>query len=338
MNILSLSYDDFKSKVKDLYKRDRFIAASAYRQIFFHGDISFENVKDMKRDPEFLKSLSGDLEFNTGKIVKKVETDGVLKFVTELFDGNRIESVIIPMFTHNTLCVSSQAGCKMGCRFCETAKAGFKRDLLADEITAQLYNAKFLLNYDIRNIVFMGMGEPLDNYENVVKAISVINDERGFDIPLTRITLSTSGIVPGIKKLSENNWAEKINLAVSLNATEDKTRSYLMPVNKRYPLETLISELKKFPLRTKGTVFMEYVLIKGVNDTVEDALRLVEISKMFKTQINLIPYNPGKDSEFQTPGEDAIENFKKILIQDSVFVRRRATKGRDVMAACGQLS
>jgi 23S rRNA (adenine2503-C2)-methyltransferase len=338
MNILDLTFDEFKQILKDDFKKDRFLAASAYREIFKRGNPTFKDVKDINRDGEFTRNLSKKIKIDRGEIVKKVSTDGVVKFVTELFDGKRIESVIIPMFTHNTLCISSQVGCRMGCKFCETTKDGLKRNLTPSEITGQIYNARFTLGHDIRNIVYMGMGEPLDNFQNVIKSLSIISDPRGFDIPLTRITLSTSGLIDGIKKLSKYSWAKKINLAISLNAPNNKIRSTIMPVNNRYPMEELIDVLKKFPLRTRGAIFVEYVLIKGVNDTIEDAKRAVNYLKPINYQINLIPFNPGKNSKYQTPDEQTIEAFRDSLIDSKVFVRRRATRGSSAMAACGQLS
>ncbi|MCP3926684.1 MAG: 23S rRNA (adenine(2503)-C(2))-methyltransferase RlmN [Desulfobacterales bacterium] len=337
MKILEQTFDDFKSLIKEYYKKDRFLAASAYREIFKNGNLNFRSVKDMNRNPDFMKSLTADLRLNIGDIEQKNSED-VLKFVTKLSDGLKIESVIIPMFTHNTLCISSQVGCRMGCKFCETGKDGLKRNLSVEEITAQIYNARITLGYDIRNIVYMGMGEPLDNFKNVIKSLEIISDPRGFDIPLTKVTLSTSGRVDGINKLSEQKWAEKINLAVSLNASNDSIRSKLMPVNDKYSMGKLIEELNKFPLRTKGSIFVEYVLIKDVNDSIDDARRLVEYLKPIKNQINLIPYNPGKDSLYRTPDERTVEQFRKVLIDSEVFVRRRATRGRMAMAACGQLS
>lgn len=338
MNILELNFEEFKQLLKENYKKDRFLAASAYREIFKKGNITFKDVHDLNKDPDFVKKLSKTIKIDNGEIVEKVSEDGVVKFVTKLFDGNRIESVIIPMFTHNTLCISSQVGCRMGCKFCETTKNGLKRNLTTSEITGQIFNAKFILGHNIRNIVYMGMGEPLDNFDNVVKSLSIVSDPRGFDIPLTRVTLSTSGLIDGIKKLSKFSWAEKINLAVSLNASNNRIRSEIMPVNNKYPMDELIDALKDFPLRTKGAVFVEYVLIEGVNDTVEDAKKVVDYLKPISFQINIIPFNPGKNSKYFTPDEETIESFRNSLIDSKAFVRRRATKGRLAMAACGQLS
>ncbi len=271
---------------------------------------------------------------NLHLIKKQTSQDGTEKFLFGLQDSERIESVLIPEKDRLTLCVSSQVGCALGCRFCLTGTIGFKRNLLAHEIVDQVIAVQRLIKpRRITNIVVMGMGEPLLNLENVSEALWRITKLIG--ISRRRITLSTAGIIPGIKKLPE--IAPKVKLAVSLNATTDEVRSMLMPVNKRYPLSELLKALKDYPLEPRQRITFEYVLIKGVNDRPEDAQRLIKLLSGIPSKINLIPFNPHEGSGFEPPPEETIKKFMSLLENSPITVTLRRSRGRDISGACGQL-
>ncbi len=265
---------------------------------------------------------------------KKTSSDGTEKYLFMLEDGNSIESVLIPDEDRLTLCISTQVGCKLNCTFCLTGKGGFIRNLSHYEIIEQILSVK-REGHNITNIVLMGMGEPLDNYENVIKSIKTMISPHGLKIPAKRITLSTSGLIPEIKKLSKENL--KINLAISLNASDNETRDKIMPVNKRYPIEELLKTLKEYPLPPNRRITFEYVMIKGLNDSIEDAKRVSNILKNIKCKINLIPFNSFEGSDYETPDYKNVEEFQNLLISRHYTVIIRRSKGADIYAACGQL-
>jgi len=254
------------------------------------------------------------------------------------------ESVVIPMRrgseTTHTLCVSSQVGCAMGCAFCETAQMGLLRSLRAEEIVAQWYAATRMLGHPVRNIVFMGMGEPLDNLDEVLRAIEVLTDHRGPAVAMRRISVSTVGRTDGLLRLRESvqrtGW-RALNLAVSINAPNDEIRSRIMPVNRAMPLRTLVPILESWPLRAAGAICCEYVLIPGVNDRPEHAAELAVLLRGIRCCVNVIPYNPRRDSPWPAPEESEVLRFLADLESHGQFCKRRRTKGRDTMAACGQL-
>jgi len=294
------------------------------------------SAPEFKGSPRLEEALKGRVTLDPGEVVKTFKEENLTKFITRLSDGLKMESVIIPMTRHNTLCVSSQVGCKMGCAFCETARLGFKRSLTAAEIVGQVYNARHTLGHDIKNIVFMGMGEPFDNFDAVMTAIQVINSQKGFDIALRHITISTAGLVPGIDRLAQMNLPN-IRLAISVNSPDDGVRSRLMPVNNRWPLAELKKSLMAYPLPKRGVFLFEYILIKGVNDSLNDAERLGEFIHPLPVRLNLIPYNPIDAFNHETPCDEDMHNFADILTGKGVFVIKRWSKGRSVSAGCGQL-
>ncbi|MEM1184014.1 MAG: radical SAM protein [Planctomycetota bacterium] len=265
-----------------------------------------------------------------------------------------IESVVIPMVGRTgtrtfTLCVSSQVGCAMGCGFCETAQMGLIRSLSAEEIAGQWWAATHVLGKQIDNIVFMGMGEPLDNIDEVIRAIGVLTDHNGAGVPMSRITVSTVGRIDGLKKLDEvvkrEGW-RRLGLAVSINAPNDRVRDELMPINRGMPMLELRDALLGFRGGCSRKICFEYVLIPGVNDAREHAKQLSEYLDPFKGiegvrsplgLVNVIPYNPRRDSPWPAPTEDSVERFMRWLGDDGLFVKRRRTKGRKMMGACGQL-
>jgi len=273
-------------------------------------------------------------------ISRRIQDGGVTKFAQRRPDGLEIESVIIPMWRAGsrwtTLCVSSQVGCAMGCTFCETAQLGRLADLSAAEIVGQVVAARHEFGGDVRNVVFMGMGEPMDNFENVIQAVRVLTDPMGLSMGMGRITISTVGRIDGIRKLAGLGW-RRINLAVSLNAPNDEIRSQIMPINRAEPMAALREALLAYPLRSCQFFMIEYVLIPGVNDAPAHARELAEFLRPVKCCVNVIPYNPRLNSPWPAPTEDQVVGFLTTLQDAGQFCKRRITKGRDFMAACGQL-
>jgi len=271
--------------------------------------------------------------------------DSTLKFAFRLPDGAMIESVLIPEQERHTLCISSQAGCAMGCRFCLTGGQGPGRDLAAGEMVNQVMavleymtgagivraTSRELLN----NLVFMGMGEPLANYDNLLEALAILMDEQGLEFSGRRITVSTCGLVPGIRALGRDT---RVNLAVSLHAADDALRSSLMPVNKRYGIEELLAACREFPLRKKGVVLIEYILLAGINDSLADARLLAEKLRGLKTRINLLPVNQAPGLPYERPEPRVVLAFQQILREAGYKTFIRQSRGADIAAACGQLA
>ena len=276
------------------------------------------------------------------EVVRVVDEEGEMgttaKAVLRTDDGLEIECVRIPMGQgRNTLCISSQVGCKMGCAFCETARLGLLRHLRTDEIVGQVLVARAVLGWDVRNVVLMGMGEALDNYDNVVHAIRILNDTGGLAMAQERITLCTVGRVDGIRRLRDEGF-KRLNLSVSLNATEDSTRDRIMPVNRKTPLAALQAELATYRPRPNFALGVNYCLMPGINDTRDDAKRIAEFcAPIPRALVNVIPYNPGNHPLTRAPTDEEVDTFLDWLREEGLPVRRRATKGRSVMAACGQL-
>ena len=278
-------------------------------------------------------------------LTRTQEEGGTIKFTQRLHEGEETESVLIPMRKRDgghsrTLCVSSQIGCAMGCGFCETAQMGLIRNLGAAQIVGQWFAARHTLGHEIKNIVFMGMGEPMDNLDEVLQAIRVLVDHNGPSIPSGNITISTVGRIDGIRRLAEFVRADgfhRMNLAISVNGPDDEVRSSLMPINRGMNMEALRSALLDFPLHGGAALLIEYVLIPEVNDSDRQCDQLCEWLKPLRCSLNVIPYNPRRDSPWEAPEEASIDRFINRAIQNGQFVKRRGTKGRDVMAACGQL-
>ena len=292
-------------------------------------------------------------------ITRRDDDGGVIKFClpagTHAGQTLEAESVIIPMSSYRgsswfTLCLSSQVGCRMACTFCETGRMGLLRNLSAAEIVRQRVVAREIMlergpapagrfryfSDGIQNIVFMGMGEPLDNFDALVQAIRVLSDPAGLDFPHAQITVSTAGRIDGLRKLAALNWPN-LRLAISLNAPNDALREQLMPVNKGMPLADLQRALLDYPLARKGLFLIEYVLIKDVNDALEHADQVAAWCRPLRCVVNLIPYNPQRDAPYATPSEDTVLRFLYRLRAQGIFVKRRVTQGRDLMGACGQL-
>jgi len=262
--------------------------------------------------------------------------DGSRKFLLRLKDGCHIECVRIPEKNHDTLCISSQVGCAQGCRFCMTAKGGLVRNLTCSEIVGQVRDVmRAVPDRRLTNIVVMGMGEPLANYRNLVKAIKIItNPDIGLGITSRRFTLSTAGIAP---RLSELGRDTDINLAISLNAADDVARGRLMPVNRKYPIADLLAACARYPLKPRRRITFEYILIKGINDADADARRLAALLAPVRAKINLIPFNEHPGCDFKRPDEKRIVKFQDILVRKNYTAIVRHSKGQDISAACGQL-
>jgi 23S rRNA (adenine2503-C2)-methyltransferase len=267
----------------------------------------------------------------------RTSTDRTRKYLFELGDGERIETVLIPERDHLTLCVSSQAGCAQSCAFCLTGKSRLRRNLTQGEILAQVRDIRHGLPQpeQLTNLVFMGMGEPLANYDNLLGALALICDsDVGLGFAAKRVTVSTAGLVPQMLAFGRD---ARVSLAVSLNAADDETRSRLMPINRRYPLATLLDACRSYPLPPGRRITFEYILIKGVNDSPEDARRLARLLHSIRCKINLIPFNPHAGSDFERPDEAAVAAFRDILVGKHFTVIVRRSKGQDISAACGQL-
>lgn len=271
---------------------------------------------------------------NLNIIERQMSKDGTEKYLFKLDDGEMIESVLIPDRDRLTLCISSQVGCAMGCKFCLTGRIGLRRNLKAFEIVDQVISvSRLMLPKKLTNIVLMGMGEPLANFDEVVDALWRMTELMG--ISKRRITLSTSGIVPAMLDLPKR--APHVNIAISLNATTDRVRSEIMPVNKVYPLKRLLEACRSYPLESRRRITFEYILLDSVNDSQKDAERLVQLLRGIRCKVNLIPFNAYEVAGFRSPSEDKILTFQRILIDRSLTAIVRKSKGQDIKAACGQL-
>ncbi|MBW2137527.1 MAG: 23S rRNA (adenine(2503)-C(2))-methyltransferase RlmN [Deltaproteobacteria bacterium] len=297
---------------------------------------SFEKMTDLPKG--LRKTLEQEALINTLDILgTEVSRDGTKKYLFQTGDTHRIETVLIPERDHYTLCVSSQAGCAMNCRFCLTGRQGLKRDLKASEIIDQVIQVKRELDEPERmtNIVFMGMGEPLANYREVTRAIETLTEEDGMNFSHRKVTLSTCGI---IRKIGELGLDVKVNLAVSLNAADEETRNFLMPVNRWNPLKELVEACRNFPLPNRRMITFEYVLVDGVNSGERDARNLARLLSGIRAKINLIPLNPYPGLDLSPPPMDRILRFQEILVNRNYTAIIRKSKGEDISAACGQLS
>ena len=318
------------------FGKERYRSAQILRWLYQRGAQSFDEMTNLSK--KFREELS-QVSFISSLHPVHVEQakDRTKKFLFQLGDGSRIESVVIPDKTRLTLCLSTQVGCAFGCRFCLTGKLGWKRNLTTSEILNQILAVKKTLpeKTSITNIVLMGMGEPLANYENTLKALALMVHPDAFKFSSRRITLSTVGLLPKLEQLSKGKIS--FCLAISLNATDEETRSYLMPVNRRYPLNKILRLCKDFPLRPRSRITFEYVLVKGVNDSPQDAKRLIRILKGIPSKVNLIPLNEAPEIPLKKPSDEAVKQFQEILMEGGLTAIVRASKGREISAACGQL-
>jgi 23S rRNA (adenine2503-C2)-methyltransferase len=269
-------------------------------------------------------------------IEERVASDGTIKMLCGARDGERVECVLLPSEDDRlTACLSTQAGCAMGCGFCRTAGMGFRRNLTLGEITGQLVLLARRASSPITNIVLMGMGEPLLNREAVEEAIAIFREDDAFGLSKRRITLSTSGVMPELEKFAERN---DIKIAISLNATTDEVRSRLMPVNEKWPIAEIMNFCRDYSRRSRHRVTFEYVMIRDVNDSRDDAKRLVDLLRGVRAKINLIPFNPFEGSPYAAPDQKQVEWWREFLLEKGVQANIRISRGQEILAACGQLA
>lgn len=314
----------------------RFHARQIFNWIYAKGVTDFEKMTDLSR--QLRVDLAAHFRIATPFLIQKeTSSDGTVKFLLGLEDGRRIESVFIPDTPSQTFCISTQVGCAMKCGFCLTGKMGLVRNLTAGEIAGQVrvLASETALRTSKFNIVLMGMGEPLHNYENTMKALGILNDPHGLAVSPKRITLSTVGVLPALERLATEPLMP--NLAISLHATTEDQRDALVPVNRKYGLEDILAAARKFPMRRRNRITFEYVLLCGVNDTPEDARRLVRLLGNIRCKVNLIPLNEAAGIAFRRPSDERVNRFAEILANARVPVSIRKSRGRDIRAACGQL-
>ncbi|MBI5560874.1 MAG: 23S rRNA (adenine(2503)-C(2))-methyltransferase RlmN [Deltaproteobacteria bacterium] len=339
-NLKDLTSEGLVTLVKRL-GQSPYRAGQLYRWLFKKGALSIGALTDVSKEFRDILEAGGYYIGCPRLVERRASIDGTVKLLFSLEDGEKIESVLIPGEKRLTLCVSTQTGCALGCRFCVTGRLGPGRNLTLSELAGQVHGADTVVREGfirgrerITNVVLMGMGEPLLNYDGVLKFIGVLTDPKGMNFSSRKVTVSTAGIPPGIERLGKE---AKVNLAVSLNATTDSQRRLLMPVNKKYPLKELIASLRRYPLEHGRYITIEYVLIKDVNDSIEDAWRLAALLSGIPCKINLIPFNPLPGSRFERPEVEKVETFKRVLAGARYNVLIRISRGSDIEAACGQL-
>lgn len=334
INISDFTLSELEEYIVSLDEK-KFHAKQIFKWIHKVGVTSFDEMTDIS------KSLRDKLKNNTYILNMEVITcqkskkDGTMKFLIKLTDNCAIESVFMRYNHGNTLCVSTQVGCKMGCKFCASTKEGFERSLLASEIEGQIQTVQRYTGERISNVVYMGIGEPLDNYDNVVKSIRIINDAQGLNIGARHISLSTCGLVPKIYKLAEENI--QCTLSISLHATTDEKRRDIMPIANKYSIEELLTACKEYIKITGRRISFEYALIYGKNDSYEDALALAKLLRGMIAHVNLIPVNEIKEKEYKKATEKSVEKFMNTLNSMGIVTTVRRELGSDIDAACGQL-
>lgn len=331
-NFYSLNLPDLEALFK-AHGKEKFRAQQLFKWVYEKRVTDLEQMTNLSKD--FRKELAQYVEFSMPTIVQHLKSvDGTQKFLFDIGDFKTVEAVLIPSEDRMTLCLSSEVGCNMACKFCFTGKQKLQRRLTSNEIVGQFMRAQDVLGEQkITNIVFMGMGEPLDNSDEVFKAIEIIHSPWGMNFSRRRVTVSTSGIVPEMWKIAHH----KVRLAVSLNGYDDESRSQIMPINKKYPLKELMKACHDYIDATKDRVTFEYVLLKGITDQLEHARKLVQLTKSIPCKINIIPFNEHPGSGFERPSDNQILKFQNELMGLGAHVLLRRTMGRDIFAACGQL-
>ncbi|MBW7992879.1 MAG: 23S rRNA (adenine(2503)-C(2))-methyltransferase RlmN [Planctomycetes bacterium] len=341
VKLLETMSNNLKDKtVKELEQIIAGLGQKKYLAKYIFQFIHAENVTEISQITPLSKAfreklIKNDYHISQLNILNKLtDKDGTIKYVFGLDNGNRVETVLLLDGKRRTLCVSTQAGCKMGCEFCATGKIKFRRNLSAGEIADQV-NIVQKGTGKISNIVYMGMGEPLENYEPVVKSVQILNDPAGRNIGIRHITVSTCGIAPAIKKLAYEKLHPR--LAISLNAPTNELRTSLMPINKKYPIARLLEAVRIYQFKVKERVTFEYVMIKGINDSLLHAGQLVKLLRAVKCNVNLIEYNPHGGCKYKGSGRDTISRFAEVIEEAGIENTIRLKKGSSICAACGQL-
>jgi len=339
INLLDLDRLSMEAYFADMGEKP-FRAGQVLKWIYQHGITDFSEMTTLSK--ALREKLSDIARIELPKIIsEQISEDGTRKWLIQLDTNNSIETVFIPEKDRGTLCISSQVGCALDCSFCSTGKQGFNRNLSTGEIIGQLWIASQALgdyenkNRTISNIVMMGMGEPMLNFDNVVSAMNLMKEDHAYGLSRRRVTLSTSGLVPAIDKLAETS---DVSLAISLHATNDELRNKLVPINKSYPIAELMDACRRYAkIRAVDTITFEYVMLAGINDSEAEARMLVKLMNGIPAKINLIPFNPFPGTDYKCSSTGAIDKFRDILIKGGIFTITRKTRGEDIDAACGQL-
>ncbi len=334
-DVTELEVDALEARLDELGV-PRFHARQIFQWMYRRGVTDFAAMTDLGR--ELRARLTHEFAISTPTVARRERSsDGTTKLLLQLADGNLIESVFIPDTPSQTFCLSTQVGCAMKCAFCLTARMGIVRNLTAGEIVGQV--RVLLRDLDMIgqrfNIVLMGMGEPLHNYDATMKALRILASEHGMAVSPRRVTLSTVGVLPALERLATEPFMP--NLAISLHATTEDQRDSLVPINRKYGLAELLDACRRFPLKRRNRITFEYVLLAGVNDTPEDARRLVKLLNGIKSKVNLLPLNEAAGIPFTRPSDDRVNAFAQILADHHITVSVRRSRGRDIRAACGQL-
>lgn len=332
-NIKDYNLNELKEEFVKLNEKP-YRAEQVFKWIYESEVTSFDDMTNLSL--ELRDKLKNEFEFHNFKILKKQESsDGTKKYLFDVLDGNAIETVLMEYHHGRTICVSSQIGCKMGCKFCASTGIKFVRNLTSGEIVEQILAVQRDENVRISNIVFMGIGEPLDNYDNVLNAIGIINNPKGLNIGARHISISTSGIVPKIYELADRDY--QFTLSISLHATNDKKRSEMMPVNNAYNIEELMKACKYYIEKTNKRISFEYALAKDNNDNLDDAKELVKLLKGMLCHVNLIPINKIENGKYVKSTNENIIKFRDYLNSKGITATIRRELGSDIDAACGQL-
>ncbi len=347
IDILDFDRDELAADLKSRLGLEPFRARQLIQWIYRRRHLSFDQMTDIAQ--EVRTSLAATYRiYRPEPVTIQLSKDGTRKFLFKLEDGAAVETVLIKQPKRYTLCISSQHGCAIGCKFCRTALMGLKRNLKTSEIIGQVLavqdyvervraeGKEDLLPEQFQNIVFMGMGEPLHNYDNVTRAIRLLNDGLGLNFSGRRITISSSGLVPAIERFGKDRG--DANLAISLNATTDEVRSRIIPINKKWPIESLLGMLKSYPLKGRARITFEYVMLKDVNDTEDDLNRLPSLIRDIPAKINLIPYNQNAGLGWFAPERETVATWQDRLLKKGITATIRWSKGDDIDAACGQLA
>ena len=332
-NIKDYNLDELKEEFIKLGEK-AYRAEQVFKWLYVDKVSSFDDMTNISK--ELREKLKQEFSMHNFEILKKQESaDGTKKYLFDILDGNAIETVLMEYHHGKSICVSTQVGCKMGCKFCASTGIKFARDLTSGEIVEQILAVERDENIKISNVVFMGIGEPLDNFDNVINAIGILNNQKGLNIGARHISISTSGLVPKIYELADKNL--QCTLSISLHATNDEKRSEMMPVNKKYNIEELIKACKYYIDKTKRRISFEYALAKDNNDNLEDAKRLVNLLKGMICHVNLIPINKIENGAYSKSSNENIMKFRDYLNEHGIVATIRRELGSDIDAACGQL-